>query len=247
MKGEPLGLLHGVPFSAKDVLDTRGVPTTHGSRLFADGVPDRDAVAVGRLRAGGAVILGKTATSEFGHKAVTESPLFGITRNPWNLDSHPEARREAPPPRWRVGSAPSPSGRTAVDRYGFPPPSAGSSGSSPRTAGFPCIPRHPPGARVPRRPHRAHRARRGGDARRHGGQRRSRSPFAPGDDGSVSRGMRRRVKGLHVAWTPISGTPRWRPRCGPCARTPRRSSNHSGAMSRSSVRGGRARRSGSAP
>ena len=89
MKGEPLGLLHGVPFSVKDVLDTRGIPTTHGSRLFADGIPDRDAVAVARLRAGGAVILGKTATSEFGHKAITESPLFGITRNPWNLEYTP--------------------------------------------------------------------------------------------------------------------------------------------------------------
>jgi aspartyl-tRNA(Asn)/glutamyl-tRNA(Gln) amidotransferase subunit A len=88
-KGEPLGLLHGVPFSAKDVLDTRGLPTTHGSRLFADNVPDRDAIAVGRLRAGGAVILGKTTTSEFGHKAVTKSPLFGVTRNPWNLERTP--------------------------------------------------------------------------------------------------------------------------------------------------------------
>src|SRR5262245_19146098 len=65
MKGEPLGRLHGVPFSVKDVLDTRGIATTHGSRLFADSIPDRDAVAVARLREGGAVIVGKTATSEF--------------------------------------------------------------------------------------------------------------------------------------------------------------------------------------
>ena len=89
MKSEPLGLLHGVPFSVKDVLDTRGIPTTHGSRLFADSIPDRDSVAVGRLREGGAVMLGKTTTSEFGHKAITESPLFGITRNPWDLACTP--------------------------------------------------------------------------------------------------------------------------------------------------------------
>lgn len=88
-KGEPLGLLHGVPFSAKDVLETRGIATTYGSRLFADGVPEHDAVAVARLRADRAVILGKTTTSEFGHKAITESPLFGVTRNPWNLDCTP--------------------------------------------------------------------------------------------------------------------------------------------------------------
>ncbi len=83
-KGEPLGPLHGVPVSIKDVLFTRGLTTTGGSRLFADHVPDEDAIAVARLKAAGAVLLGKTNTSEFGHKAVTENPLFGVTRNPWN-------------------------------------------------------------------------------------------------------------------------------------------------------------------
>ncbi len=89
MKGEPLGILHGVPVSVKDVLFTRGLRTTGGSRLYADLVPEHDAVAVGRLRAAGAVLLGKTTTSEFGHKAITESPLFGVTRNPWNLERTP--------------------------------------------------------------------------------------------------------------------------------------------------------------
>src|SRR5881396_2627091 len=83
-KGEPLGPLHGVPVSIKDVLFTRGLTTTGGSRLFADHVPDEDAIAVARLRAAGALVLGKTNTSEFGHKAVTENPLFGVTKNPWN-------------------------------------------------------------------------------------------------------------------------------------------------------------------
>ena len=73
-KGEPLGPLHGVPVSIKDVLFTRGLTTTGGSRLFADHVPDEDAIAVARLRAAGALVLGKTNTSEFGHKAVTEDP-----------------------------------------------------------------------------------------------------------------------------------------------------------------------------
>lgn len=84
MKREPLGVLHGVPVSVKDVLFTRGIVTTGGSRLYAGHVPDEDAAAVGRLRAAGAVILGKTNTSEFGHKAVTDNPLFGVTRNPWD-------------------------------------------------------------------------------------------------------------------------------------------------------------------
>src|SRR5207245_1633880 len=84
MKGEPLGPLHGVPLSVKDVLPTRGLTTTGGSRLFADFLPEEDALAVGRLKAAGTVLLGKTNTSEFGHKAFTESPLFGVTCNPWD-------------------------------------------------------------------------------------------------------------------------------------------------------------------
>src|SRR2546429_7493192 len=89
LTGEPLGLLPGVPVSVKAVLFTRGMRTTGGSRLYADLVPEHDAVSVGRLKAAGAVLLGKTTTSEFGHKAVTESPLFGVTRNPWNLERTP--------------------------------------------------------------------------------------------------------------------------------------------------------------
>ncbi len=85
MTGEPLGLLHGVPFSVKDVVFTRHVRTTGGSRLFADHLPEEDGVAVERLKGAGAVMLGKTTTPEFGHKAVTDSPLFGVTRNPWDL------------------------------------------------------------------------------------------------------------------------------------------------------------------
>jgi Asp-tRNA(Asn)/Glu-tRNA(Gln) amidotransferase A subunit family amidase len=89
MKSEPLGALHGVPISIKDVIYTRGIRTTGGSRLFADLVPEEDAVAVGRLKAAGAVLLGKTNTSEFGHKAITDNPLFGTTRNPWDPSRTP--------------------------------------------------------------------------------------------------------------------------------------------------------------
>ncbi len=89
MHGEPLGPLHGVPVSVKDLVFTRGLVTTGGSRIFADFVPEEDAVAVERLKAAGAVILGKTNTPEFGHKGVTDNPLFGTTRNPWRLDRTP--------------------------------------------------------------------------------------------------------------------------------------------------------------
>lgn len=89
MKGEPLGRLHGVPVSVKDLVFTRGVRTTGGSRIYADFIPEEDAVAVERLKAAGAVLLGKTNTPEFGHKGVTDNPLFGTTRNPWKLDRTP--------------------------------------------------------------------------------------------------------------------------------------------------------------
>jgi aspartyl-tRNA(Asn)/glutamyl-tRNA(Gln) amidotransferase subunit A len=85
LAGEPLGPLHGVPFSVKDLLWTRGVRTTMGSRLFEHQVPAEDAVPVRRLREAGAVLIGKTTTPEFGHKPFTDSPLFGVTRNPWDL------------------------------------------------------------------------------------------------------------------------------------------------------------------
>src|SRR5215475_7255088 len=84
MASEPLGLLHGVPFTVKDIVNTKGVRTTFGAVPFSDNVPDHDAVAVARLRAQGAILIGKTTTPEFGSKCLTDSPLFGRTRNAWS-------------------------------------------------------------------------------------------------------------------------------------------------------------------
>jgi aspartyl-tRNA(Asn)/glutamyl-tRNA(Gln) amidotransferase subunit A len=85
MTGSDLGPLHGVPFSVKDLLFTKGIRSTMGSLIFADQVPAEDAVPVRRLREAGAILIGKTTTPEFGHKPLTDSPLFGATRNPWDL------------------------------------------------------------------------------------------------------------------------------------------------------------------
>lgn len=82
--GEDPGPLAGVPVSVKDLVHVAGMPTSFGSRAFAGTAAPEDAIAVARLRAAGAVILGKTTTPEFGHKPVTASPLFGETLNPWN-------------------------------------------------------------------------------------------------------------------------------------------------------------------
>ncbi|MDP9469704.1 MAG: amidase [Chloroflexota bacterium] len=82
--GSVRGPLDGVPVTIKDLVPTKGVRTTSGSHIYADHIPTEDAPIVERLRAGGAVILGKTTVPEFGWKSPTTSPLLGPTRNPWN-------------------------------------------------------------------------------------------------------------------------------------------------------------------
>lgn len=86
MKGEQLGPLHGVPVSIKDLIFTKGIRTTGGSRIYENFIPQQDAVVVERLKAAGAIIVGKTNTPEFGWVAITDNQLFGATRNPWNLE-----------------------------------------------------------------------------------------------------------------------------------------------------------------
>ncbi|HET6337548.1 MAG TPA: amidase [Polyangiales bacterium] len=89
-RGAALGPLDGVPVSIKDLLAARGWPTRRGSRTIdASGRWDEDAPAVARLREAGAVLLGKTTTSEFGLKGMGDSPLTGTTRNPWNTAHTP--------------------------------------------------------------------------------------------------------------------------------------------------------------
>jgi Asp-tRNA(Asn)/Glu-tRNA(Gln) amidotransferase A subunit family amidase len=88
-RGARLGPLHGVPFSVKDLVITRGVRTTFGTPLYRDNVPTEDAPIVARLKAAGGIMLGKTNTPTMGWIGATHNLLFGITRNPWNLDRTP--------------------------------------------------------------------------------------------------------------------------------------------------------------
>ena len=89
MSGEALGLLHGLPVSVKDLIAVDGLKLTFGSRAMADNVAAVDAPSVDRLRRHGACIIGKSTTSEFGCKAVGDSPLTGVTPNAWNLSKTP--------------------------------------------------------------------------------------------------------------------------------------------------------------
>lgn len=89
MRGDPIGPLHGVPITVKDNLPTVGHPMTNGSLTAMENRPATDALLWQRLRAAGAILLGKTTTPEFAHKVLTDSRAFGITRSPWSLAHTP--------------------------------------------------------------------------------------------------------------------------------------------------------------
>jgi aspartyl-tRNA(Asn)/glutamyl-tRNA(Gln) amidotransferase subunit A len=85
MAGDTLGELHGIPVTIKDLTLTAGIPTQRGSKIFAGDIPATDAPVVTRIKQAGAIIMGKTTTPEFGWKGVSQSPLTGVTSNPWRL------------------------------------------------------------------------------------------------------------------------------------------------------------------
>ena len=89
MRGDDLGALHGVPISIKDLELTKGVRTTSGCLVFKDRIPDEDSIVVERVKASGAIVLGKTNTPEFGHRGTTENKLGDACRNPWNTERTP--------------------------------------------------------------------------------------------------------------------------------------------------------------
>jgi amidase len=84
-RGGPVGVLHGLPVAHKDLVDTAGIRTTLGSPFYRDSVPTRDALIVTRIRAAGAITVGKTNTPEFGAGSQTFNTVFGATRNPYDL------------------------------------------------------------------------------------------------------------------------------------------------------------------
>ncbi len=87
--GVDRGLLHGIPIAVKDVFSTRGIRTTCGSKLFANLIPERDAAVVERLKAAGAVIVGKNNMHELAYGITSSNPHFGTVRNPWDPERIP--------------------------------------------------------------------------------------------------------------------------------------------------------------
>ena len=88
-KGEKLGLLHGIPTSIKDEVETKGIRSTFGCKIFENYIPTEDDVAVKRLKDAGIVMLGKTNLPPFGFAPITNNLIFGRTKNPWNLKRNP--------------------------------------------------------------------------------------------------------------------------------------------------------------
>lgn len=89
LAGKELGPLHGVPFSAKDSIDTAGVATQRGSPIFKDRIPDLDATSVSSMKAAGGILLGKTNLPEFSYWIESDNLLSGRSNNPWNLERTP--------------------------------------------------------------------------------------------------------------------------------------------------------------
>jgi aspartyl-tRNA(Asn)/glutamyl-tRNA(Gln) amidotransferase subunit A len=205
-KGEPIGPVHGVPVSLKDVIFTRGLRTTGGSRLFADATPEEDSIVAGRLRAAGAVLLGKTNTSEFGHKAVTDNPLFGVTRNPWNLEMTPGGSSGGAAASVASGLGPIALGTDGGGSLRIPAAFCGVYGFKPSWGRVPQHPSFPgwehvgvtgPITRTVRDAALALDVIAGDDDRdRHS---------LPREPGSYVTACDDDIKGLHVAWTPDLG------------------------------------------
>ena len=145
-RGEPVGRLDGVPVTIKDLMLMRGFPTLRGSRLVDPHQEwSEDAPATARLREAGAVILGKTTTPEFGWKAVGDSPLTGITRNPWDLSRTPGGSSAGAAAACAAGIAPLHLGSDGAGSIRIPCAFSGIFGLKPSFGRVPAYPPSPMG------------------------------------------------------------------------------------------------------
>ncbi|MBK8530035.1 MAG: amidase [Rubrivivax sp.] len=152
--GQPLSAIDGVPTSIKDLILTRGWPTLRGSRAVDASQPwDVDAPVTARLREAGAVLLGKTATPEFGCKGETNSPLNGITRNPWNLAKTPGGSSGGAAAAVAAGLGPLAVGTDGAGSVRIPAAFCGNVGFKPSFGRVPAYPLSPFGSVAHLGPH----------------------------------------------------------------------------------------------
>lgn len=144
-RNSPLSKLDGVPVSIKDLVAMKGFATLCGSRTTEpDAISDVDCPCVARLRDAGAVLLGKTHTPEFGWKGITDSPLFGTTRNPWNVNHSPGGSSGGAGAAVAAGIAPLAHGTDAGGSIRIPSSYCGLYGIKPTFGRVPHAPNHSP-------------------------------------------------------------------------------------------------------
>ncbi len=153
-QGAPCGPLDGVPTSIKDLILTKGWPTLRGSRTVNPDQPwDVDAPATARLREAGAVLLGKTTTPEFGCKGETNSPLTGVTRNPWNTAKTPGGSSGGTAAAVAAGMGPLSVGTDGAGSVRIPAAFCGNFGLKPSFGRVPAYPLSPFGTVAHLGPH----------------------------------------------------------------------------------------------
>jgi aspartyl-tRNA(Asn)/glutamyl-tRNA(Gln) amidotransferase subunit A len=207
--GAPLSPLDGVPVAVKDLILTRGWPTLRGSRAVDPQQPwDADAPSVARLREAGAVLFAKTTTPEFGCKGETNSPLTGITRNPWNPACTPGGSSGGSAAAVAAGIAPLALGTDGAGSIRIPAAFCGNVGFKPSFGRVPAYPLSPFGTLAHIGPHTMSVA----DAaalmnvlKRPDVRDWTALPF---DGGDYAAGLEDGVRGLRVAWSPTLGCAR---------------------------------------
>ena len=205
-KGEPSGPLDGVPVSIKDLILTKGMPTLRGSRTVEPNQAwDIDAPATARLREAGAIILGKTTTPEFGCKGETNSPLNGITRNPWHTDRTTGGSSGGAAAAVAAGLGPAGVGTDGAGSVRIPAAFCGNFGLKPSFGRVPAYPLSPMGTVAHLGPHTMSVA----DAALMMNV--LKQPDArdwtslPPDRSDYTIGLNDGIRGLRVAWSPTLG------------------------------------------
>jgi len=205
-RGEPCGPLDGVPVPVKDLILAKGWPTLRGSRTVDPNQAwDVDAPATARLREAGAVILGKTTTPEFGCKGETNSPLTGITRNPWNTAKTPGGSSGGTASAVAAGMGPIGVGTDGAGSVRIPAAFCGNFGLKPSFGRVPAYPLSPFGTVAHLGPHTMSVA----DAalmmnvlKQPDARDWTSLPYDPTD---YTIGLNDGVRGLRVAWSPTLG------------------------------------------
>ena len=205
-RGEPCGPLDGVPATVKDLVLAKGWPTRRGSRTVDPNQAwDVDAPATARLREAGAVLLGKTATPEFGCKGETNSPLTGITRNPWNPAKTPGGSSGGTAAAVAAGMGPIGIGTDGAGSVRIPAAFCGNFGLKPSFGRVPAYPLSPYGTVAHLGPHTMSVT----DAALMMNVIKQPDPrdwtSLPPDSTDYTIGLNDGVRGLRVAWSPTLG------------------------------------------